>query len=114
MDDLAEDLLKALGNFTTVMEFQNKDFNADKPRQYEEVRNEIVKINERYVEYSGPVSLPLFPIDMDHEEIRFLSTLMLHPNFFLFSFFFSFSTLVFSIGCLVLQFQNNIASTRLF
>ena len=26
-DDLAEDLLKALGNFKTVMEFQNKDFN---------------------------------------------------------------------------------------
>ena len=41
------------------------------------------------MEYSGPVSLPLFPIDMDdEEEIRFLSTLMLHPHFFLFSFFF--------------------------
>ena len=67
------------------------------------------------MEYSGPVSLPLFPIDLDdEEEIRFLSTLMLHPHFFLFSFFFSFSALVFSIGCLVLQFQNNIASTKLF
>ena len=28
-DDLLEDLLKALGNFKTVMKFQNKDFNAN-------------------------------------------------------------------------------------
>ena len=55
-DDLFEDLLKALSNFKTVMEFQNKDFNADKPHQYEEVRKENVKINERFVEYFGPVS----------------------------------------------------------
>ena len=33
-DDLVEDLLKALRNFKKVMEFHNKDFNADKPRQY--------------------------------------------------------------------------------
>ena len=55
-DDLVDDLLKALSNFKMAMEFQNKDFNADKPHQYEVVRKEIVKINERYVEYSGPVS----------------------------------------------------------
>ena len=72
------------------MEFQNKDFNAGKPHQYEEVRKEIVKINERYVENFGPVSLPLTPSDIDdEEEIRFLSTLMFHPHFFLFSFFLS-------------------------
>ena len=35
-DCLVEGLLKALSNFRTVMEFQNKDFNAEKPRQYEE------------------------------------------------------------------------------
>ena len=29
LDDLFEDLLKALINFKTVMEFQNKDFNTD-------------------------------------------------------------------------------------
>ena len=72
------------------MEFHNKDFNIDKPRQYEEVHKEIVKINERYVEYLGPVSLPLFPIDRDDDEkIIFLSTLMFHPHFFLASFFLS-------------------------
>ena len=69
------------------MELQNRDFNAIKPRQYEEVREEIVKNNERYVEYFGPVSLSLFSNDMDNdEEIRFLSTLMLHQHFFLFLF----------------------------
>ena len=55
-DDLLEDLLKALGNFKTVMKFQNKDFNANKLCQQEEVRKEIVKIDERCVEYFGPVS----------------------------------------------------------
>ena len=30
-DDLVENLLKAPSNFKTVIEFQNKDFNADKP-----------------------------------------------------------------------------------
>ena len=67
-DYLVEDLLKAPSNFKTALEFQNKDFNAHKPRQYKEVDKQIVKINERYVEYFGPVSLPLFPSDMDVEE----------------------------------------------
>ena len=39
---LVEDLLAAPSNFKTIMEFQNKDFNADKPRQYKEVRKELV------------------------------------------------------------------------
>ena len=33
VDDLFEELLKALNNFKTVMEFQNEVFNEDKPRQ---------------------------------------------------------------------------------
>ena len=71
------------------MEFQNKDFNVDKPPQYEEERKEIVKINERYVEDFGTVSLLFFPSDRDDdEEIRFLSTLMFHPHVFLYSLFF--------------------------
>ena len=40
LDDFVKDLLKALSNFKSVMEFQNKDFNANKPCQYEEVRKE--------------------------------------------------------------------------
>ena len=50
------------------MELHNKDFNTDKPRQYEKIGKEIVKINERYVEYFGPVSLLLLLGDMDSEE----------------------------------------------
>ena len=66
--NLVEDLLKALSNFKPVVEFQNTDFKADKPRQYEEVLKQTLKINERYVEYFGPVSLPLFPSERDDEE----------------------------------------------
>ena len=40
-DNLVEDLLKALSNFKTVMESQNKDFNAKNPCRYTEVRKEI-------------------------------------------------------------------------
>ena len=66
--NLVEDLLKALSNFKPVVEFQNTDFKADKPRQYEVILKQTLKINERYVEYLGPVSLPLFPSEMDDEE----------------------------------------------
>ena len=44
-DKLVNDLLNALSNFKSTMEFKSKDFNADKPRQYEEVRKEIVRID---------------------------------------------------------------------
>ena len=50
------------------MQFQNKGFNADKSRRYEKIRKEIVKINERFVECFGSVSLPLFLSDMDNNE----------------------------------------------
>ena len=84
------------------MESQNKGFKADKPRQYEEVRKEIVKTNERYVEYFGLVFLLLFSSDMDDnqeirlfEEQRKLANVdwgyhisLHHPSVFLFSFFF--------------------------
>ena len=43
-EDLDEDSLKTLSNFKTVMEFQNKDFNADKPRQHKEVCNKPRKL----------------------------------------------------------------------
>ena len=55
-DDLPMDLLKALSNFRTVMDIQNKDFNADKPR------------HERYVKYFRPVCLSLFTSDVDDDE----------------------------------------------
>ena len=47
-EKLIEDLLTALSNFKT-MEFQNKDYSADKPHQYEEVQEELVRINKSYL-----------------------------------------------------------------
>ena len=35
---LVENLIKSLSDFKTRMEFTNKDFNGDKPLQYEEIR----------------------------------------------------------------------------
>ena len=46
------------------MELNNKDFNVGKPRKYEKIGKGIVKINERYMEYFGPVSSPFFLSDM--------------------------------------------------
>ena len=37
-NDMIKDLLGSLSEFKTTMEFNNYDFNVDKPRQYEEVR----------------------------------------------------------------------------
>ena len=34
-DKLVNDLLNALSNFKSTMDFKSKDFNGDKPRQYE-------------------------------------------------------------------------------
>ena len=42
--DLIGNLIKCLSDYKTRMEFMNKDFNADKPRQYEEIRREIARI----------------------------------------------------------------------
>ena len=38
---LVENLIKSLSDFETRMEFMNKYFNGDKPRQYEEIRKEM-------------------------------------------------------------------------
>ena len=66
-DKLVNDLLNALSNFKSTMEFKSKDFNADKPRQYEEVRKEIVRIDSDNEKYFGPVDLPTLPSDIDDE-----------------------------------------------
>ena len=38
------------------MEFSNKDFNADKVQQYEEVRKGMARIYEHQSSYFGPES----------------------------------------------------------
>ena len=66
-DKLVNNLLNALSNFKSTMEFKSKDFNADKPRQYDEVRKEIVRIDSDNEKYFGPVDLPTLPSDIDDE-----------------------------------------------
>ena len=113
-DDLAEELLKALNNFKTVMEFQNKYFSGDKPRQYEEVRKKLalwalVSVMWNILDHFLYLCFPV--IWMMRRKLDFY----LHwcpTHTFLFAF--SFCGLIFSIGCLTLLSQNNIVSTNLF
>ena len=100
LDDLVEDLLKAASNIKTVMEFQNKDFKADKPCQYKEVHKKIVnfffhRFNEDWGDHISVHQLPIFYTVVSSTFLSF--------------FVFSFSAWVFSIGCLALLFQNNIS-----
>ena len=39
-----ENLIRCLANYKAKMEFSNKDFNADKVQQYEEVRKGMARI----------------------------------------------------------------------
>ena len=47
-EKLVKDLLSALSYSKTIIEFQNNFFNTDKSWQYEEVQEELVKINELF------------------------------------------------------------------
>lgn len=67
-EELVEDLLKCIGQYKTTMEFKGKDFNADKPRLYEEVRGLMVKINDSYTTFFGPVDLPNIQTDADEDD----------------------------------------------
>ena len=69
-DELVEDLLKCLGQCKTTMEFKGKDFNFDEPRQYEEVRGLMVKMNESYTTLFGPADIPNIRTDDDKDEME--------------------------------------------
>ena len=47
-EKLAKDLLSALNYSKTIIEFQNNIFNTDKSWQYEQVQEELAKINELF------------------------------------------------------------------
>ena len=60
--DLIDNLIKSLSDFKTRMEFMNKDFNADKPRQYEEIRKEMARIYSSVdIKIFGPESVTVRP-----------------------------------------------------
>ena len=67
-DELVEDLLKYLVQYKTTMEFKGTDFNVDKPRQYEEVRGLMVKMNGSYTTLFGPADIPNIRTDEDEME----------------------------------------------
>ena len=50
------------------MEFKGTDFNVDKPRQYEEVRGLMVKMNGSYTTLFGPADIPNTRTDEDEME----------------------------------------------
>ena len=63
-NEMVEDLLKCIGQYKANMEYKGKDFNSDKPRQYETVRNFMVKMNqESYSKFFGPA-------DADEDDIK--------------------------------------------
>lgn len=50
------------------IEYKGKDFNANKPRQYEEVRKLMVKLNEDYCDIFDPVEIPLIHSEVTDED----------------------------------------------
>ena len=52
------------------MEFKGKDSNANKPRQYEEVRGLMVKMNESYTTLFGPVDILNIRLYADEDEME--------------------------------------------
>ena len=71
-DELVEDLLKCLGQYNTTIEFKGKDFNADKPSQYEEVRGLMVKIYESYTTLFGPADISNIRTEADEDELEWI------------------------------------------
>ena len=54
MDKMVSQLIECLAAYKFRMEYQNKDFDAERPVQYKEIRREIEKL---YDDVFGPVCL---------------------------------------------------------
>ena len=61
--ELVDQLITSLKEYKVFMSFKNKDFNADKPKQYEEICEMLAKKNHDNVNLFGPESLTKFPND---------------------------------------------------
>ena len=53
-NEMIPELIDSLKDFKATMEFNNFDFNVDKPRQYEEVRRTLSKKCYDQPEFFGP------------------------------------------------------------
>lgn len=63
-NEMVQDLLDSLSEFKSIMEFNNFDFNADKPRQYEEVRRIMSQKYLANLHFFGPKNCSNFLIRM--------------------------------------------------
>ena len=64
--ELIDNLIKSLSNYKIRMEFMNKEFNGDKPRQYEEIRKDMARIYSSVdIKMFGPESVMTVPREMD-------------------------------------------------
>ena len=61
-DEKVVNLMKCITHCKTVMEFDNRDFNADKVKLYEEVRKLMAKIYEETPALFGPVYAAIAPL----------------------------------------------------
>ena len=82
--DKIENRIRCLANFKAKMEYKNSNFNADKVKQYEGVREAMARIYEDQPTFFGaPVITPLpAPSDqIDQEEMAEISFLALRLIF---------------------------------
>jgi hypothetical protein len=61
-DEKVNNLIRCLANYKSQLEFNNCDFNADKVKQYEEVRVAMAKIYHKDPSQFGPVSVLSSPL----------------------------------------------------
>ena len=64
--DKVEILIECLAKFKSTMEYNNCDFNADKVKQYEAVREAMARVYEDQPSYFGPISVP----ELDEDDLQ--------------------------------------------
>ena len=62
-DEKVLNLIKCITHYKTVMEFDNRDFNAHKVKLYQEIRKLITKIYEETPALFGPVYAAIDPLE---------------------------------------------------
>ena len=63
--DKIENLIRCLGNYKAQMEYKNVDFNTDKVKQYEAVREAMARIYEEEPTFFGPPVITPMPAPLD-------------------------------------------------
>ena len=66
--DKIENLIRCLANYKSQMDYQNIDFNGDKVKQYEAVREAMARIYEEPSFFGPPFITPTPDKELDEEE----------------------------------------------